>query len=100
MSNHQRILLTVITEASLEAVLIKEVERLGARGYTITDARGKGSRGTRSAKWDADKNIRMEIVCNETVAKNIESHLQEKYYDNFAMIIFSTAVNVLRPEKF
>ena len=42
MSDNIKKLLTIVTEAALENILIKDIERLGAQGYTITDARGKG----------------------------------------------------------
>ncbi len=51
MTDYRRKLLTVITEAALEGTLIQAVEHLGARGYTIVDARGKGARGVRDAGW-------------------------------------------------
>ena len=40
-----RKLLTIITESALEDQLLQTVESLGAKGYTITDARGKGRHG-------------------------------------------------------
>ncbi|MDW3094663.1 MAG: transcriptional regulator [Gammaproteobacteria bacterium] len=95
-----RKLLTVITETALEHILIDEIEALGAKGYTITDARGKGSRGTRNAGWETNGNIRLEIVCDDEVANAITTFLQEKYYDNYAMIIFTSDVTVLRQDKF
>jgi len=51
MQTDRRKLITIITEAALEHNLVDDVERLGARGYTITDVRGKGSRGVRDAGW-------------------------------------------------
>ena len=48
--NHQltsRKLLTVVCEASLERTVVADLGRLGARGYTIIDARGHGVRGDR-----------------------------------------------------
>lgn len=100
MNSSMRKLLTIITEAALESVLIKDLERLGVRGYTITDARGKGSRGVRSAAWDASSNIRIEVVCDAATAEAIAAHLQARYYENYAMILFVSDVAVLRPEKF
>ena len=100
MNSSMRKLLTVITEAALESVLIKDLERLGVRGYTITDARGKGSRGVRSSAWDASSNIRIEVVCDAATAEAIAAHLQARYYENYAMILFVSDVAVLRPEKF
>jgi nitrogen regulatory protein PII len=95
-----RTLLTIITEGSLEGRLLPELEKLGAKGYTVTDARGKGSRGARDADWDADSNIRIEVICTRKIAEAITAHLQAKYYDNYAMIMFSHDVTVLRPGKF
>jgi len=99
-SRPMRKLLTVITEAALEHYLERDLERLGATGYTISNARGKGSRGTREADWEADSNIRVEVVCDEATARRIAGHLQQRYYANYAMILLLADVEVLRPEKF
>lgn len=100
MNRSMRKLLTIVTEAALESVLVKEIERLGAHGYTITDARGKGSRGVRDAAWGENSNIRVEILCDAQTADTIATHLQTHYYDSYAMVLFVTDVAVLRPEKF
>jgi len=42
MSTDTRKLVTIITESALEHSLVDDFERLGAHGYTITNARGKG----------------------------------------------------------
>jgi nitrogen regulatory protein PII len=99
-AQHRCKLLTIVTEAALENHLTRDLERLGAPGYTITNARGKGERGVRKAGWDADSNIRVEIICDETTARRIAEHLRNDYYDNYAMIVSLTNVEVLRPEKF
>lgn len=99
-SPHIRKLLTVVTEAALESYLVRDLERLGAGGYTVTSARGKGSRGVRNAGWETDANIRVEVVCEEQVARRIASHLQKNYYDDYAMVLLLSDVEVLRPEKF
>ncbi|WP_373089633.1 P-II family nitrogen regulator [Zhongshania sp.] len=100
MSDNIKKLLTIVTEAALENILIKDIERLGAQGYTITDARGKGGRGVRNAAWDANGNIRIEVVSDPAIASQIASHLKEQYYANYAMILFMSDVEVIRPEKF
>ena len=93
-------LLTIVTESSLESQLSRELEGLGVQGYTITDARGKGESGSRNAGWDADSNIRVEVICSESMSETIAELLEEKYYPNFAMVMYSHGVFVLRPEKF
>lgn len=100
MDAHPRKLLTIITEAAVESRLTQELLALGAHGYTIADARGKGDRGVRSAGWEASSNIRVEVVCDVATAGRIADHLREHYYANFAMILYLSDVEVLRPHKF
>lgn len=100
MNGTLRKLLTIVTEAALESVLVKEIGALGARGYTVTDARGKGRRGPRDAAWNESSNIRIEILCDAAVADAIATHLQARYYDDYGMVLFVNDVAVLRPEKF
>lgn len=100
MNVKMRKLLTIITEAAIENTLVRDIERLGAHGYTVTDARGKGSRGVRNAGWETSGNIRIEVVCGVETAEAITAHLKAHYYDNYAMIMFTSEVEVLRPEKF
>jgi nitrogen regulatory protein PII len=97
---HTRKLLTIVTETAIEKDLCADLERWGAHGYTVTDARGKGNRGVRSASWEQSGNIRVEVVCNEETARGIAEHLKESYYANYAMILFLSDVQVLRPAKF
>lgn len=100
MEQFPRRLLTVVTEAVLERELVAELEALGVRGHTITDARGRGSRGRRQSDWAQDGNIRLEVVCEPALAERLAARLRERYYDHYAMILFMQDVNVLRPDKF
>ena len=93
-------LLTIMTEAALEDTLVRDIESLGARGYTITDARGKGSHGRRDATWAPHANIRLEVLCHADTAHAICMALRERYYDNYSMVVYVGEVGVLRPEKF
>lgn len=100
MQSVSRKLVTVITEAMLERELVSALGEIGVSGYTITDTRGKGHRGVRSAVWEHGANIRIEVVCDDAHAKAIATHLKEHYYSNYAMIMFISDVEVLRPDKF
>lgn len=95
-----RKLLTIVCEAALETTLLRDLESLGARGYTVTDARGKGSRGRRDATWGPHANIRVEVLCNAQTASAICEALREHYDANYSMVLFVADVEVLRPEKF
>jgi hypothetical protein len=100
MNVHSRTLLTLICEAALEKKLLADLQQLGAPGWTISDARGRGGHGVRSADWDTEGNIRVEIICTRDLAERLATHLQEQYYANFAMVCYLAQVEVLRPEKF
>lgn len=100
MPTEKRTLLTVFTEATIEHVLIKDMDRLGIRGYTISDARGKGRRGVRDAAWDESRNVRIEIICARAQAESLMAHLQAHYYLNYAMVAYLSEVEVIRPDKF
>ena len=100
LPTEQRTLLTVFTEATIEQVLTRDMDRMGIRGYTISDVRGKGSRGVRDASWDESRNIRIEVICARTQAEALLAHLQARYYSNYAMVAYFSEVEVLRPDKF
>jgi hypothetical protein len=100
MDTTPRKLVVIITETALESIIEGEIIALGAHGYTISDARGSGSHGRREATWEGDHNIRIEVICDDTVAEAIVRGMREKYYDEYAMTIYVLDVGVLRPEKF
>ena len=100
LSTEKRTLLTVITESVIEEILLKDLEKLGVRGYTVSDARGRGGRGVRDATWGEVSNIRLEVICTRVLAEVVLEHIQSHYYDNYAMVAFLQDVEILRPEKF
>jgi nitrogen regulatory protein PII len=96
----KRTLVTIVAEAVLERQLAGDLKRLGAHGYTVTEARGEGHRGVRAADWEYTANVRIETVCDQKVADAIMAHLVRTYYADYAMIAFTHEVEVIRPEKF
>ena len=100
MNTHPLQLITIITESVLEHTLIEDLDRLGARGYTITNARGKGHQGLRDAAWSSDSNIRVEVLCDPHLADVIAEYLTKTYYVDYAMMLYLSDVKVLRPKKF
>ncbi|MEA5446770.1 DUF3240 family protein [Gammaproteobacteria bacterium AB-CW1] len=95
-----RKLLTVITEEALERPLIKIINEAGARGYTVTEAWGSGRRGARAAGIEQGANIRVEVICEEDMAWQIAEILHQRYFKDFAMVLYLSDVQVIRGEKF
>ena len=100
MQTHARKLVVIITESPLESLLVKDVLALGAHGYTVSDVRGGGRHGTREGSWEADRNIRMEVICDAPLAESIAAHVMQRYARNYATTVFLADIGVLRPEKF
>lgn len=96
----KRKLLTIICETDIERKLSDDVMALGAHGYTVTEARGRGTHGERDAAWGPSGNIRMEVICEAAVADAIAAHLRETYFANFSMVLYMAEVEVLRDDKF
>jgi nitrogen regulatory protein PII len=100
MDSIHRKLLTIVTESLLETSIIEALDDLGVSGYTIVNARGRGSRGVRDAGWESSGNIRVEVVCDATMAERIAESFRNKFYANYAMILYIGDVTVLRSDKF
>lgn len=100
MPDVARKLVTIISESVLEDELCDFLGELGVSGYTVTNARGSGSRGVRSAGWAASGNVRIEVVCSTELAAEIADKVSERYYAHYAMILFESDIRVLRPDKF
>jgi len=92
-------LVTIVAEAVLEKRLLEEIRRQGAKGYTLTEARGEGSRGLRTMDWEG-QNIRLEAIVSEGVAERILQVLQERYFPYYAVIAFVENVEVVRGHKY
>jgi nitrogen regulatory protein P-II 2 len=100
LEKYPRTLLVIIAESTLERMLVEDVQRLGAHGYTVADVRGGGHSGVREGAWEADRTIRMEVVCDERVADVIGQYVLEQYARHYGVTIYFTPVQVLRPNKF
>ena len=92
-------LVTVIAESLLEDRLIRDFKRCGAKGYTVTQARGEGSRGVRASEWEG-ANVKLESIVSESVADAILELLSEKYFQHYAVIAYLENVEVVRGEKY
>lgn len=92
-------LVTIIAEHVLRDALIADLRRLGARGYTIGEVEGEGTRGTHAADWQG-KHVRIEVITTAEVAGRILSHLAETYFANHSLITWRSEVEVLRGAKF
>lgn len=92
-------LVTIAGEAVLAEHLPAELRALGATGWTMTDARGEGSRGMRSGQIRGD-DFRLETVVSPEVADRILERLATHYFPDYALVAWVSDVQVVRGEKY
>lgn len=92
-------LVTIISEAILEERILHDLHQLGARGYSVGEVRGEGTRGVHASEWEG-KSLRIETLVAPEVADKILQHLAAAYFPHFAVIAYTTDVQVVRGEKF
>ena len=86
---------TIIAEAVLEQRLVRDVQAVGAQGWTVTDARGQGTGLVRASEWEG-ANVRLETLVPPEVADLVLDLLVRDYIPHFAVIAWTSPVQVLR----
>ncbi len=99
METHDLTLITIVAEPVLEERITRECMQLGATGYTVIEARGRGSRGIRTGDIPG-QNIRIETLVSEEVADRILTRASEKWFPHYAVVVWDTPVRVVRGEKY
>ncbi|NIT56757.1 MAG: transcriptional regulator [Aliifodinibius sp.] len=92
-------LVTIVTERILEDRLLRKVQELGAKGYTLTQATGKGSRGVRASEWEGP-DTRIQSLVSKEVADDIVEYIAENLFEHYAVIVYVQDAEVVRGEKY
>lgn len=90
---------TIVAEGLLEDRIIRICHDAGARGHTVTEARGEGSRGVRASEWEG-KNVKIETIVTPEAAETILARVAREYFEHYAVIAYTTDVHVVRGEKY
>jgi nitrogen regulatory protein P-II 2 len=99
MNTYTLTLLTIVAEALLKDRLIHEVRQAGAKGFTITDVSGEGSRQRRVSEILGD-NIKIEVITKREIADKIVTDLQRDFFPRYAVVAYMSEVQVMREEKY
>lgn len=100
MSFFDRNLFVIICESILEHKIVNILKKAGVRGYTILEARGDGNRGQRSGDFEYNKNIQIEVICRDETGEKFCEEMRERFFKDYAMVIYKSPVGVMRSEKF
>ena len=100
MKTHARKLLVVIGESALERLLVEDVRRLGASGYTVSDVRGGSGHGTREANWEGDRSIELKVICDDELARTFAGQIIERYAGDYSLSLYIEDIEVFRGDKY
>jgi hypothetical protein len=100
LPKHPKTLLVIVTEAVLEKSLLRDAQRLGAQGWTVSEVHSAGREGVRDGDWEADRTIEIKVICDEAVADRIAAHVLEQYAGNYGVAMYFSPVQVLRPDRY
>ncbi len=92
-------LVVIVAEETIAPKIVADVKRLGASGYTTSEAHGEGSRAKRAGRV-GETNLRIEAVVGADVAARIMAHLAETYFPHYATIAWTSDVDVVRGDKY
>lgn len=93
-------LLTVTCEILAQNNILDILNKHGITGYTLYEVDGNGSKGIRGQGLKNEKNIKIEIISTEAKLKDIVEEITCSLFSDFAIIVYLSDVQVLRPEKF
>ncbi len=99
MNTYTLTLLTIVAEALLKDRLIHEVRQAGAKGLTVTEVSGEGSRQRRVSELLGD-NIKIEVIAKRETADKILTVLQKDFFPRYAVVAFMSDVQVVREDKY
>ena len=91
--------MTIVAERLLKDRLIKLIRAEGATGYTMTAVEGEGSRGVRASEFEG-RNVQIDTIVSAETATRIFERLAEQYLEAYAVIAYTSDVEVLRGGKF
>jgi len=90
---------TVVADVLLESTLLENFEKLGAKGYTCTDCRGKGRHATADQGFTAAF-VRIEMLVQPDAADKIVEYLHREIFKKYACTVCSETVDVASTDKF
>ena len=92
-------LVTVVTERLLKERVLADLRHCGAKGFTISDASGEGSRGVHASEWEG-QNLRIESIVSHEVAERIVERIADDFFEDYAVIVYLHDVQVVRGNKY
>lgn len=90
---------TIIAESFVENRLLESLQDSGARGWTVTAARGMGPKHSGLSEVEGGS-IRVEVLASARVAERIWQMLKDDYFANYSITAWEYPVSVARGDRY
>ncbi len=102
---HRATKISIVVEKLIQDGVTQIIKEAGARGFTVIDGSGEGSHGVYSGERPsivgAFAIVKIEvIVADAEAAQRIADAVTQRYFEQYAGIVYLETVQVLRPGKF
>lgn len=92
--------ITVYATKGLEKTLIERFLAMGAKGYTITEARGMGEHATLDDPLATSSHVRIELLLQPETAEKIMEYVAQLHTQHRPVAACVESVQVSDPEHF
>jgi nitrogen regulatory protein P-II 2 len=92
-------MVVIVAEPVLESRLVQELRTLGARGFSVVEGRGEGTRHAHATDLPGS-NVRIESIVTDAVADRIMEYMSSHYFQHYSFIAYVLDVAVARGEKY
>jgi hypothetical protein len=76
---------TIIADSAVEKQLLDQFIKLGAKGYTCVDCRGRGVHEVFEDLWPGSQRVRIETIVQPPVAEKILAFVHSPQFKSRAM---------------
>ncbi len=90
---------TIVAESFVESRLLDFLQRSGARGWTVTAARGMGPKHSGLSEIEGGS-IRVEVLADPRVAERIWQMLRDDFFAHYSITAWEYPVTVARAERY
>ncbi|MDT8341316.1 MAG: P-II family nitrogen regulator [Longimicrobiales bacterium] len=98
MESKNAVLVTIVAERLLRDRLTEKIRALGAKGFTLTEVQGEGTRGVHAHEFQGPS-VKIETLVRAEVADQIVEAIS-KYFEHHAVIVYLSEARVVRAKKF
>ncbi len=100
MNTHPMKLVTIICESLAREHVTRLLRETGAHGWTLYDVEGAGAQGERPGDIKEFGNIQIGVIVPPNIADDLLERLHQDYFSRFAMVAYTSDIQVLRHAKF